>query len=148
MATQLTDPFRGFRFRVEIAGIQIASFSEASVPDISVDTVDYREGTDPIYKRPLSGLTNYGRLNLKKGLTTTLDLYNWQQQVSQLGSGSPGARKNISLVLMDTAGAEGARWNIINAWPVKYDTTGLNASSTEVLVETLELAMDYMNRIK
>ena len=148
MATQLTDPYRGFRFRVEISGIQVAAFSEASVPDISVESVDYREGTDPTYKRPLSGLTSYGHLNLKKGLTDGMDLYSWQQQVSQLGSSSPGARKNISLVLMDADGSEKVRWNVINAWPVKYETTGLNASSSEVMVETLELAMEYMNRIK
>ncbi|QDQ28005.1 phage tail protein [Chitinimonas arctica] len=148
MATQLTDPYRGFRFRVEIAGIQIAAFSEATVPDITVDTVDYREGTDPIYKRPLSGLTTYGHLSLKKGLTDGMDLYNWSQQVSQLGSGSKGAKKNISLVLMDSDGTDKVRWNIINAWPMKYETTGLNASSSEVMVETLELAMDYLTRVK
>ncbi|KAF1687897.1 phage tail protein [Pseudoxanthomonas broegbernensis] len=148
MATELTNPYRGFRFRVEISGIQVAAFSEASVPDVNVETVDYREGTDPNYKRPLSGLTSYGRLNLKKGLTDGLDLYNWQQQISQLGSGSPGARKNISLVLMDADGSEKVRWNIINAWPVKYETSGLNAGSSDVMVETLELAMEYMNRIK
>ena len=148
MATQLTDPYRGFRFRVEISGIQVAAFSEATVPDINVESVDYREGTDPIYKRPLSGLTSYGHLSLKKGLTDGMDLYAWQQQVSQLGSGSPGARKNISLVLMDAAGAEKVRWNVINAWPVKYETTGLNAGSSDVMVETLELAMDYMDRAK
>lgn len=148
MANELTDPYRGFRFRVEISGIQVAAFSEASVPDISVDSVDYREGTDPTYKRPLSGLTSYGRLNLRKGLTDGMDLYNWQQQVSQLGSGSPNAQKNISLILMDTDGSEKVRWNVINAWPTKYETTGLNASSSDVMVETLELAMDYMNRIK
>lgn len=146
--TQLTDPYRGFRFRVEISGIQIAAFSEASVPDISVESVDYREGTDPIYKRPLSGLTTYGHLSLKKGLTDGMDLYNWQQQVSQLGSASPNAQKNISLVLMDSDGSEKVRWNIINAWPVKYESGGLNASSSDVMVETLELAMDYMTRIK
>lgn len=148
MATQLTDPYRGFRFRVEIAGIQIAAFSEASVPDITIETVDYREGTDPVYKRPLSGLTTYGRLNLKKGLTDSMDLYNWQQQISQLGSTSPNARKNISLILMDTDGTDKVRWNVINAWPTKYETTGMNAASTEVMVETLELAMDYMTRVK
>lgn len=55
MATQLTDPFHGFRFRVEIAGIQIASFSEASAPDISVDTVDYRERHRPNLQAPAVG---------------------------------------------------------------------------------------------
>lgn len=148
MANQLTNPYRGFRFRVEISGIQIASFSEATVPDITVESVDYREGTDPVYKRPLSGLSSYGRMTLKKGLTDSMDLYDWHQQVLEQGSGSPGARKNISLVLMDTDGADKVRWNVINAWPTKYESTGMNASSSEVMVETFELALDYMKRVK
>ncbi|KAF0224686.1 MAG: hypothetical protein FD176_868 [Rhodospirillaceae bacterium] len=149
MATStLTDPYRGFRFRVEIAGIQIAAFAEASIPDITIDSVDYREGTDPIYKRPLSGLSSYGRLSLKKGLTDSMDLYNWQQQVLQQGSGGKSAKKNVSLILIAPDGSDKCRWNVINAWPSKYETSGLNAASSDVLVETLELAMDYMTRVK
>jgi phage tail-like protein len=147
MANTLTDPYRGFRFRVEIAGIQIAAFSEASVPDATVETVDYREGTDPVYKRALSGLTSYGKLSLKKGLTDSMDLYNWYQLVSSQGSGAKGAQKNISLILMDAAGADKVRWNIINAFASKYESTGLNASSSDVMVETFELTMEYMTRV-
>lgn len=148
MATpQLTDPYRGFRFRVEISGIQIAAFSEATVPDSTVETVDYREGTDPVYKRALSGLTTYGKLTLKKGMTDTMDLYNWHQLASSQGSTATGVQKNISLVLLDSGGADKARWNIINAWPSKYESTGLNASSSDVMVETFEVTMQYMTRV-
>jgi phage tail-like protein len=148
MATQLTNPYRGFRFRVEISGIQIASFSEATVPDITIETVDYREGTDPVYKRPLSGLSTYGRLTLKKGLTDSMDLYNWHHLVAQKGSTTSGAQKNISLILMDAEGNDKVRWNVINAWPTKYEASGLNAASTEVMVETFEVVLDYMQRVK
>ncbi len=51
-----TDPYRNFRFRVEIDGIQTASFSEATIPDTTTDTVDYREGTDLPHQKKLSGL--------------------------------------------------------------------------------------------
>lgn len=148
MPTQLTDPYRGYAFRVEISGIQVAAFSEATIPDITIDTVEYREGTDPPYKRPQSGLTTYAALTLKKGLTDGMDLYNWHQTVADKGSGATGAKKNISLVLIDSGGNDKSRWNIINAWPTKYSATGFNASSTEVMVETLELTMDYMKRVK
>lgn len=147
MATQLTDPYRGFRFRVEISGILIAAFSEASVPDSTIESVQYREGTDPAYKRSLSGLTSYGTLNLKKGVTDSMDLYNWYQQVSAGGSGAKGAQKNVSLILMDTGGSDKARWNVINAWPSKYESSGLNAASSDVMVETFELTMEYMTRV-
>ncbi|NFV80354.1 phage tail protein [Magnetospirillum aberrantis] len=146
MAQSLSDPYRGFRFRVEIAGIQIAAFSEASIPDITIESVDYREGTDPIYKRPLSGLSTYGRVTLRRGLTDSTDLYEWQQQV--LNKGSTTTRKNISLILIAADGQDKCRWNIINAWPTKYETGGLNASSSDVVVETLEIALDYMTRVK
>lgn len=144
----LTDPFRGFRFRVEIAGIAVAAFSEASVSDISVETVDYREGTDPPYRRALSGLTAYGRVTLKKGLTKSLDLYTWHQVVVQKGSSTQGAQQNVSLTLQDTEGNTAAQWNLIKAWPTKYETTGLNAGSSDVMIETLELAPEYMERTK
>jgi phage tail-like protein len=146
MAAQLTDPYRGFRFKVEIAGIQIAAFAEAMVPTTTVETVDYREGTDPVYMRPQSGLTSYGTLSLKKGLTDSMDLYNWQILVSEQGSGASGAKKNISLILMDADGTEKVRWNIINAFPTQYESTGFNAANSEVMVESLELTLDYIVR--
>ncbi len=41
------DPYRNFRYRVEIDGIQQAGFSEATVPDTTVEPVEYREGIEP-----------------------------------------------------------------------------------------------------
>lgn len=146
--TQLSDPFRGFRFRVEITGIVVAAFSEATVPEITVDTVDYREGTDPTYRRALSGLTSYGHVTLARGLTNSLDIYNWHQVVVQKGSSTKDARKHVSLILIDTEGNTAAQWNLINAWPTRYQTSGMNAGSSEVMIETLELAPDYMTRTK
>ncbi|AMO95174.1 conserved hypothetical phage tail region family protein [Collimonas fungivorans] len=147
MATQLTNPYRGFRFQVEISGIQVAAFSEATIPDSTVETVEYREGTDPVYKRSFSGLTTFGKLSLKKGLTDSMELYNWHQLVALQGSTAKGAQKNISLILLDAGGAAKARWNVINAWPSKYESTGLNASSSDVMVETFELTIEYMTRV-
>ncbi|MGN4155643.1 phage tail protein [Burkholderia gladioli] len=146
-STQLTNPYRGFRFQVEISGIQIASFSEATIPDSTIETTEYREGTDPTYKRSFSGLTTYGKLTLKKGLTDSMDLYNWHQLAVQQGSTGTSVQKNISLILLDSGGTARARWNVINAWPNKYESTGLNASSTEIMVETFELTIQYMTRV-
>lgn len=143
---QRTDPYRNYRFRVVIDGIQIASFSDASVPDISVDTVGYREGTDAPYERKLSGLVKYGNISLKKGLTDSLDLYNWHQQVVQ--KGAAGARKNLSLILIDEAGDDKAQWDVVEAWPIKYDPSDFSAKGNDVMVETLELVHEGITRVK
>ena len=40
------DPFRTFNFQLEIDGVPLGAFSEASGLTAEGDAVDYREGTD------------------------------------------------------------------------------------------------------
>lgn len=140
-----TDPYRNFRFKVELDGIKTAAFSEATVPDSSTDAVDYREGTDPTHQRKLSGLTKYGNITLKKGITDNLDLYDWRKSVEQ--TGAKGARKNMSLILIDEEGNDKARWNVVEAWPTKYDPSDFSAKGNEVLIETLEIVHEGITRV-
>ena len=45
--TTRTDPYRNFRFRVEIDGIDQGGFREVSIAESSQDPIEYREGTHP-----------------------------------------------------------------------------------------------------
>jgi len=140
-----TDPYRNFRFRVELGDIQIAAFADATVPDSTTDPVDYREGTDATHQRKLSGLTKYGNVTLKRGLTDSMDIYKWRKQVEDTGALS--ARKDISLILIDEEGKDKARWDIVEAWPTKYDPSDFSAKGNEVLIETLELVHEGVTRV-
>lgn len=141
------DPYRNFRFRVEIGGIELkGGFSDATIPDSTTDPVDYREGTDDPYQRKLSGLTKYGSLTLKKGLVDSMELYNWRKQVED--SGASKARKSISLILVDEEGKDSCRWDIFGAWPTKYSSSGFEAKGNAVMIETLELALEKITRTK
>lgn len=140
------DPYRNFRFKVEIEGIQIASFAEATIPDSSTDSVDYREGMDLPVQRKLSGLTKYGNITLKKGLTDSMDLYEWRKSVED--TGAIKARKSMSLTLIDEEGNEKARWDIVEAWPTKYDPSDFSAKANEVVIETLEIVHEGVKRTK
>ncbi|HEC97723.1 MAG TPA: phage tail protein [Nitrospirae bacterium] len=139
------DPYRQFRFRVEIDGITQAGFNECSFADTTTDPVEYREGDEPPVSRKLSGLTKYGNITLKWGITDSMDLYNWRQQV--IDTGAEGARKNISIILIDEAGADKARWNIGRAWPTKYDPTDFSAKGNEVAIETMEIVHEGFKRV-
>lgn len=143
-----TDPYKNFRFRVEISGIRIAAFSEATVPDSTSDVIDYREGTDgPSFKK-LSGAIKYGNLTLKKGITDSMDLYKWRKDVEQRGASAKTVRKDVSLILVDEEGKDKCRWDLQNAWPSKYDPSDFNAKGNEVLIETYELAHEGITRVK
>jgi phage tail-like protein len=143
------DPLRNFRYRLEIDSITQAGFSEAAIGETTIDAVDYREGTDPPHVRKLSGLTKYGNITLKWGLTvgaTALDLFKWHAEIS--AGQIKDKRKKVVIVVQDEAGADAARFVVSDAWPIKYDPSDLNAKGNEVMIETLELANEGIERIK
>ena len=93
MATgQRIDPYKNFRFLVEIDGIVQAGFSEATIPDSSQDPIEYREGNEPPTVRKIPGIIKYGNVTLKWGITDSLDLYNWRKYENNpiFSRGEPG----------------------------------------------------------
>lgn len=138
------DPFRNFKFRLEIDGITQANFSEVTIAETLTDAVDYREGTDPSHVRKLDGLTKYGNITLKWGVTTSKELYNWHKAIvaGQIQSN----RKNVAIVVQDESGADKARFTVSEAWPVKYQPSALNGKGAEVFVEQLDLANEGFER--
>jgi phage tail-like protein len=137
-----TDPYRGYNFLVEIDGITQAGFQECGGLDASTDSVDYREGADPNHVRKLSGMNKYSALTLKRGLTDSDELWKWRKTVID---GKP-ERKNGSIILLDGAGVEKLRWNFVEAWPSKWTGPSLNATSSAVAVETLEITHEEVKK--
>lgn len=141
-----TDPYRQFRFRIEIDGIGQGGFSECTFADTTTDPVEYREGNEPPVFRKLSGLSKYGNITLKWGISDSMLLYEWRQKV--IDSGAQGQRKNMSIILIDEAGADKCRWDIVQAWPSKYDPSDFSAKGNEVAIETLEVVHEGFKRVK
>lgn len=141
-----SDPYRNFRFRVELDGIETAAFSEATVPDSPTGEEDYGDAAEPPYQRKLSGFTDYANITLKKGITNNMDLYDWRQNVEQ--AGAKGASKDISLILVDEEGNDTCRWNIVEAWPIKYDPSDFRAKIDEVFIDTLEIVHEGIKRVR
>ncbi|HEX8241793.1 MAG TPA: phage tail protein [Allosphingosinicella sp.] len=138
------DPLRNFRFRLEIDQITQGYFSEVNVGDSTTDPIDYREGTDPTHVRKLSGLTKYGNITLKWGVTDSVELYEWHKAV--VAAGAMDNRKTVKIVVIDEAGADKASFLVSEAWPTKYDPSDLNAKGNEVFIELLELVNEGIER--
>jgi len=140
------DPLRNFRFRLEIDGVQQAGFSEVNIGETTTDAVDYREGTDPAHVRKLSGLTKFGNITLKWGVTESLELFNWHKQImaGQIATN----RKQVSIIVVDEAGGDRARFVVSEAWPMKYDPSDLNGKGNEVFIELLELVNEGIERVQ
>ena len=142
------DPLRNFRYRLEIDGITQAGFSEVAIAETTIDAIDYREGTDPPHVRKLSGLTKYGNITLKWGLTvggSSLDLFRWHADVS--AGLIKERRKKVVIVVQAEDGTDGARFVVSEAWPVKYDPSDLNAKGNDAMIESLEIANEGIERV-
>jgi len=138
------DPFRNFRFRVEIDGVAEAHFSEVAVGETTTEAIDYREGPEPTHVRKLPGLTKYGNITLKRGVTDSQVIWQWHKDILDGKIGEK--RKTVSITVIDEAGKDKARFVVSEAWPTKYDPSDLNAKGNEVFIELLELVNEGIER--
>lgn len=142
---QRVDPYRNFRFLVEIKGIVQAGFNEVTIPDSAQDPIEYREGNEPPTPRKIPGVVKYGNLTLKWGITDSMEIYKWRKLVEQ--GKMKDARRDIAIILLDEEGSPANRWEFAEAWPTKYDAPDLNAKGTDIAIETLEIAHEGMERV-
>jgi phage tail-like protein len=135
------DPYRAFRFLVEIDGTEQGGFQSVSgiERDTKIDT--YREGGLNDREHQHSGLTTYPPLRLKRGLVDPF-LWDWHQDVI---AGSV-ARKTISVVLLDEVGGEVWRWVIEGAYPSKWTGADLDAGQSTLAAETVEFVHRGLTR--
>lgn len=132
------DPYKGFRFRVEIDGIQQMGFMECSSVGSHLEVVEYREGGDPNNVRKLPGKASYPDVTLKWGMTDNQELYKWH-----LDAVNGNIRRvSGSVVQLDDTGTEKLRWHFFNAWPSKWDGPAFNAKGNDVSIETLTLSCE------
>ena len=76
------------------------------------------------------------------GLSETMVLYDWLIDITE----GTIEKKTVTLTALDEEGSPAASWRCINAWPVKYTAPDFNGTSSEVAIETIELAHEGLTR--
>ncbi len=147
MAIQRNNPYPGYNFLVDIGtgdsdAIQ-AGFCEVDLPDFNIELIEYRNGNDKISTtRKLPGLAHFSNLVLHRGVIGALDLYQW---IRQTADGDPNAYRTVRVSLLnEDRSATVLAWIFPKAFPVHYKFSHLDAQASQVLVETLELAVGDM----
>ncbi len=139
---QRVDPYKNFRFLVEIDGIVQAGFSECSGLGSEVQVVDYREGGENSEGRKLPGRAMPPTIMVKWGVTDSRELYDWH--LSALNGQID--RKNGSIILQDDLGEEKVRWNFFNAWPSKYTGPTFDAKGNDIAIDELTVTCERLER--
>jgi phage tail-like protein len=134
------DPFLQTKFWVEIDGIASAFFTECSGLTAEMEVFEYAEGglNDFVHKLPVR--TKYSNVTLKRGWVETDELWSWFASCS---SGEIQT-KSVSIILYENKGQSQAqpkaRWDLAQAYPVRWQGPEFQVDSNSVIVETLELA--------
>ncbi|MFI3177275.1 MAG: phage tail protein [Eubacteriales bacterium] len=141
-------PFKKYNYKVEIDGITAASFSEVSGFDATIDVIEYRTGDEGVnYARKTNGLTKYGNVTLKWGMTSSMEFYEWVTAITNGESMGADKNKDVTITLFDDDGNTSlAVWNLTAAWPSKYTAPDFNATSSEIAFESVELVFESMLR--
>jgi phage tail-like protein len=145
MAVQRDDPYEGSNYLVDL-GLgdphdARAAFRTVELPVAELDEIAYRSGNDRRNEtRKQPGLARYGRLVLTRPLIGTTDLYEWWDSAR---NGVPDVDRNVTVTLLDDDRSETVwTWKFVNAFPVVYRFSVLDAAGSGPVDEIIELAFD------
>jgi len=151
----LAYPLTKMNFIVTVDGVAgSAAFSEVTGIEASVDVVEFRQGNaNSLAPVKLPGLVKHGNVTLKFGYTMDSTFKEWIREcISEQRGAIP--RNNVSIELIDVLAeapkqkaetANGARsWILKNAWVAKYNAPDLDAKTSDVAIESVELAYEEL----
>ena len=144
---QRIDPFPTFKFHVEVGDITEAAFTECSGLEMSTDVFEYIEGGLNEYVHKLPVRTKVSNVTLKRGFTTSNELYDWYREMENaLRQGKSFSFRQVTITLRTTVNQEDVmRWTLDKAFPVKWSGPAFKADETAVAIETLEFAHHGIN---
>jgi phage tail-like protein len=138
-------PFVAFNFAVEInvPGVSPtvcnAAFAECDGLEMTMDVKTIREGGNNGRQIRLAGPMSVGMLTLKRGMTTSFDLWDWMTRMQT----QPGLRADAEIVLFAADGqTERARFLLSRCVPAKLKAPPLNAKDGGVAIEEFQLAYE------
>jgi phage tail-like protein len=141
-------PPQALQIRLTVGGREIAGrFRECSGLESETEVIEHREGGDrgDTGVRKLPGASKWSNITLKRGIDTSLDLWEWRKTV--LDQGADAARADGTIELLDYDGTPVATFRFTQGWPVKYSASSLSAAATDVAIETIELSVERIERV-
>lgn len=139
-------PFSAFNFSIEITvdpvatRICSAAFSECDGLEMNIEVKTIRQGGDNARQIRLTGPSTFGNLTLKRGMTSSFDLWDWFNAVIV----DPSLRADAQIVMLAPDKSEQCRFLVTRCLPIKLKAPPLNAVSGMVAIEEMQLAYETL----
>ncbi|MFN0095942.1 MAG: phage tail protein [Dehalococcoidia bacterium] len=140
------DPLVSFNFGLDLSGAAVGYFTEVSGLGSETEVIEHKIVKDgKEFVRKIPGRLKWGDITLKRGITASMDIWDWRKQVEDGDVSS--ARKNGSIYMLDQEANEVARWNFEAGWPSKVSGPSIKSDSNEIGVEELVIVHEYITRV-
>ncbi|MFT7269929.1 MAG: phage tail-like protein [Roseivirga sp.] len=137
-----------FSLSIDDSTENAASFQEASGINGEMNIPEISEGGENRFQHRVPTAAEFANLVLKRGLVSADSaLIKWCQQTLSGGLATPIQTKNMKLSLLNEKGQPTISWAFINAYPVKWSVSELNAMENSIAMETLEFAYSYFQKV-
>lgn len=146
--TSQKDPLVAAYFAVDFQGGVVGAFRECTGLGSESQVVEYRatdERGKPILIRE-PGTMKYSDIVLKRGITDSMDMWQWRKQVED--GDIEGARRSGTITLYNQRGEAVARWDCTRVWPAKLNGPTYDAKTNEVAIEELTLTHEGYRRVQ
>lgn len=145
-------PFTTFNFRVEIdiaGGDRLtAGFSECSGLEISMEYESFREGGENHRLVLLPKQAGFGRLNLRRGMSSNSDLWRWVESAQfSVFVEKAVLLADVTVTMLAADGTPSVEFRLSGCVPTKIKAPSLNATSGGVAIEELDLMYESMRRV-
>lgn len=146
----MSDPYPpvSFHFKVEFNGISSqdkdVQFQSVSGLSVDIETEEFSEGGENRFKHKLPVRSKFPNLILKRGMVTNSELIKWCKSAIENFQFEP---VDLTVKLLNENHEPLVTWNVVHAYPVKWEIAELNAEESKVTIETIELAYNYFRLV-
>lgn len=141
------DPYGSYYFALEISGsggaFEVAHFQECSGLKSSTAVFEIEEGglNGRTHKRV--GQSKWENIVLRYASSESTSLVEWRDKfLRDLFTGGERTKWSGAILLKNNKGDVVRRYSFSNAWPVSWEGPSFNSGSSDLAVESIEIAHD------
>lgn len=142
-------PPTGFHFIVRFEGLgnNVLDHQFQAVEGLSttLETEEVAIGGENRFKHVLPVRTKYANLVLKRGMLLESKVVEWCVDAIEHFEFKP---INLTIILLNELHVPLKTWNVVKAYPVKWEIDSLNSMESKLVTETIELTYQYFTHLE
>ena len=133
------DPLQAFMFRVSISGLPTGvGFQKVGGISREVGVVEYLENMYS-HAHKLAGREKVGEITFERGMYAD----NYLQTMYETIIKNTNSRSDVTIEVCDRFGNVRRKFQLAECWFSKYECGDLDATSDDVIIETLTIQFEY-----